>query len=192
MSRTAIFSVEARKGVVAEKQRSVSSNSEWKALPLRRVAAAWIYDYLLCLWLATAGLVGLKWFLGGEYALPVPLQLITLFIFLFRDSFFGGKGFGKQLLDLDVMDTATGLPPTPLQSATRNLVLLAPYFAYQVTDIVLKNGQFTCTDGLLNCIKCVGFGYLSIIVPLECFLMHKTGWRLADKLAGTTVKKRRV
>lgn len=192
MSKAAILPVEARKSVRENARHGAGIEREWKASPSRRVIAAFIYDYVLCLWLSTAGLVCVKWFVGKEYTLPEPLQLVTLYIFLFRDSFLGGKGFGRQLLDLEVTDTATGLPPTPLQSATRNLIVLAPYFAYQVTDIVMKCGQHNGAEELLKCVKNAGFGYLSIIVPVESFLMYKTGRRLADRIAGTTVKQRRV
>lgn len=164
---------------------------------MRRLAAIAVYDYLFCLWLATIGVVSCRFLLGADgprLTAHAPIQLLTLFVFLFRDSFFGGRGMGKGLLGLAVVDQQTKQPVNLVQSLVRNLVFLAPYFLYQATVLTLplyepSFGQ-TFANQLLDNLRIFGISYAILVVLLESILMLRgNGLRLADLLSGTMVVK---
>lgn len=67
----------------------------------RRLAAVTLYDYVACLWLVTIAVVACRIVLGADGArltAHAPIQTLTLIVFLFRDSFFNGRGLGKAYL----------------------------------------------------------------------------------------------
>lgn len=170
---------------------------ETRAPFMRRFAAVSIYDYIGCLWLATLAVVACRMLLGPDgprLTDHAPIQLLTLLVFLFRDSFFKGRGLGKGLLGLAVIDERTKRPATLFQSLQRNLVFLAPYFIYQFTAFTLPFCQPSVgqnlSQSLLTNLQVFGISYAILIVLAESVLMLRgKGRRLADKLSGTMVVK---
>ncbi|HMY02843.1 MAG TPA: RDD family protein [Candidatus Obscuribacter sp.] len=154
---------------------------------MRRVVAAWIYDYLLCLWLATAVYTSINFLSNNSVHPPIPLQTLALLLFLLRDATWGGRGLGKRLVGLNISHKVSGNESanaiTIKQSVLRNLVLLLPYFVYQVWAPSL-----TTTDADSLSMVCSA---VTVAIALLEFVLMLTGERrrLADRLAGTTVTR---
>ena len=154
---------------------------------MRRVVAAWIYDYLLCLWLATAVYTSINFLSNNSVHPPIPLQTLALLLFLLRDATLGGRGLSKRLVGLKISRKASfnesANAITIKQSVLRNLVLLLPYFVYQVWAPSL-----TTTDADSLSLVCSA---VTVAIALVEFVLMLTGERrrLADRLAGTTVTR---
>ncbi|MBK8223026.1 MAG: RDD family protein [Candidatus Obscuribacter sp.] len=154
---------------------------------MRRVVAAWIYDYLLCLWLATAVYTSINFLSNNSVHPPIPLQTLALLLFLLRDATLGGRGLSKRLVGLKISRKASFNESvnaiTIKQSVLRNLVLLLPYFVYQVWAPSL-----TTTDADSLSLVCSA---VTVAIALVEFVLMLTGERrrLADRLAGTTVTR---
>jgi uncharacterized RDD family membrane protein YckC len=167
---------------------------EQRAPFFRRFAAYTIYDYICCLWLATLAVVVCRILLGADgprLTAHAPIQMFTLFIFLFRDSFFKGRGLGKGLLGLAVVDRQTKRPATIMQSLRRNLVFLAPYFVYQLSALIIPaNSSSPWAHNFLAALQIFAVTYCFVVMLIETVLMLRgNGLRLADRLSGTMVVK---
>jgi hypothetical protein len=154
----------------------------------RRFVAAWSYDYLVAMWIATILLAFTRVVIGANPPLPVPFLFFVFSIFLFRDCLPGGLSAGKNLFGLEVVDKESGRAVTAWQSVRRNLLLLAPYFLYYL--VALFPAQSQNSNILLSAIKTFGTIYIALLLLVEGGLMIFCGERLADKLAGTKVKWR--
>lgn len=167
---------------------------------MRRFAAVTVYDYMFCLWLATIAVVACRFLLGADgprLTAHAPIQMLALFVFLFRDSFFRGRGFGKGLLGLAVIDKTTKRPATLVQSLLRNLLFLAPYFLYQATALILTacapSLDRNFAQNLLSSLQTFGISYAILVILVESvFMLRGNGLRLADRLSGTMVVKRKT
>ncbi len=161
-----------------------AAHIEQRAPFFRRLAAVTLYDYVACLWLVTIAVVACRTALGADGArltAHAPIQPLTLIVFLFRDSFFNGRGLGKSLLGLALVDQQTRRPATITQVLIRNLVFFAPYFAYQVAAQIGR-------QDLLNNLQVFAVTYTFLVLLVEAVLMLQgSGLRLADKLSGTIV-----
>ena len=162
----------------------VSAHLEQRAPFFRRLAAVTLYDYVACLWIVTIAVVACRIVLGADGArltAHAPIQALTLIVFLFRDSFFNGRGLGKGLLDLAVVDEKTRGRATIVQLLLRNLVFLAPYFVYQLAAPI-------CGPELRTNLQIFAVAYTFLVLLIETILMLSgSGMRLADKLSGTIV-----
>ena len=176
---------------VAACQAANSRNNLSRAPILRRVSATWIYDYLLCLWIATVLVVGCQLCFGAggiKLTANAPIQLIALTIFLLRDNLLSRRTFGKSLLGLTVIDRTSNLPASCKQSIVRNLVFLGPYFLYQLCAILNSNGYHFISLNMLTSLKIFAISYLILLFCAEGFLMLRgQGLRIADRITGTMV-----
>lgn len=167
-----------------EADKFASAHLEQRAPFFRRLAAVTLYDYVACLWIVTIAVVACRTLLGADGArltAHAPIQTLTLFVFLFRDSFFNGRGLGKGLLDLAVVDEKTRERATIAQVLMRNLVFFAPYFVYQLAAPI-------CGHELRTNLQIFAVAYTFLVLLVETILMLSgTGMRLADKLSGTIV-----
>jgi uncharacterized RDD family membrane protein YckC len=141
-------------------------------------------DFIICYFLAV--LTTLTPFLNRI----IDFQTVLILFFLTRDYFFQGRGFGKNLMGLKVIDAASGNPPSLTQSALRNIILVAPFVALQVTGTILKFGPLAWLNSavteLVNVICTI---YVAIVLPLESYraLTRPDGLRKGDELASTTI-----
>lgn len=162
-----------------------------RAPVLRRIMAAWVYDYIICLWLATAILFGIRLMTGLTATSLIHVQFLTLIIYVFRDSFTRQScSIGKLLTGIRLANTKGANPPALWQKSLRNLVLLGPYFAFQIAVLLCQTAPLTAqqTDAPLQIFKTATIALTSILLVLEFYLMLKNdGRRLADKLASTKV-----
>lgn len=120
----------------------------------------------------------------------IPLQIVLVAVLLSRDHLFGGRGFGKNLMGLRVVDANTGETPTIVQSILRNIVLMAPFVVLQTIPLLLKFSPFGWfNEAVMSLINIVGMLYVAIVLPLESYRAYsrEDGLRFGDELAGTTI-----
>lgn len=162
-----------------------------RAPVLRRIMAAWVYDYIICLWLATAILFVVRLVTGLAASSLMHVQLLTFILYVFRDTLTGKScSVGKLLTGIRLINTKGSSPPGIWQNALRNLVLLGPYFVFQIVTILWQTAHSTPSDtsAPLQFLKIGCIALTSILLVLEYYLMLKNdGRRLADKLASTKV-----
>lgn len=162
-----------------------------RAPVLRRIMAAWVYDYIICLWLATAILFGVRLVTGLAASSLMHVQFLTFVIYVFRDTLTGKScSVGKLLTGIRLVKTKGSGPPGVWQNALRNLVLLGPYFVFQIVTTLWQTAHSTPSDtsAALQFFKTTCITLTSILLVLEYYLMLKNdGRRLADKLAYTKV-----
>lgn len=117
-------------------------------------------------------------------------NLVMSLLLLVRDFPFEGRGIGKNLMGLQVVDTQTGGPPTLKQSALRNLVLMAPYALLQLVSLILHFVPFVAFNEVVQTIvNIIGALYVIIVIPLEVYRAYNRpdGQRIGDELAHTEV-----
>lgn len=159
------------------------------ALPTGRVeigrrAVALIIDLLAC-YMASVALMLIPFFSGF-----INITLVLSLLFLARDFFFEGRGIGKNMMGLQVIDTASGRPPTILQSVQRNIVLIAPCLVSQVIALGLRLVPIPFVDHFVKeIVNIVGMIYVVIVLPLEAYRCYNRadGMRIGDEIAGTEI-----
>ncbi|HEY9784690.1 MAG TPA: RDD family protein [Candidatus Obscuribacterales bacterium] len=132
----------------------------------------------------------------------MPQQFLLPIFLLFRDAFFEGRGVGKNLMGLQVVDANTGQPCTLKQSFIRNIVLLLPYVVLLVVQLLMSFTsvirinqpwwdafQFALHDIVSGVINILGMVYVAIVLPVECYRAwrREDSLRKGDELAGTMV-----
>jgi uncharacterized RDD family membrane protein YckC len=151
-------------------------------IEIGRRAVAFIIDFLVCYFAAVTIMV-----------IPfvsrfLTVDLVLMILFLMRDFPFEGRGIGKNVMGLRVIDSATGRGPSLLQSSKRNVILIAPTLAFQMISLIMH----VIPLGFLNhfvdqIITIVGTFYYIIVIPLEAYRAYSRvdGQRMGDELAGT-------
>ena len=120
----------------------------------------------------------------------MPLQIVVVVGFLCRDCLFGGRGIGKNLMGLRVVDARTGAAPTILQSVQRNIILVAPFVVLQTVPNLLKVIPIEWVNQVvMQIINIVGMLYVAIVLPLESYRAYsrEDSLRIGDEIAGTTI-----
>ncbi len=118
----------------------------------------------------------------------LPSQAVMITFLLVRDALFEGRGIGKNLMGLRVVDAATGRSPTILQSVQRNLIFFAPYVVLYMMGIVLRFVPIPwLNQGILDIVNLVGMVYVAIVIPIEGWRVwhSEDGQRIGDEIAGT-------
>lgn len=115
-------------------------------------------------------------------------NFVLLILMCVRDYFYSGRGLGKNIMGLKVVDIFTGQAPGLKQVIVRNLVYLGPLLlmlALQPILSLIGNPQITVKVGeLLNAMAGL---YVLVILPLECYRCYQRedSMRLGDEIAGT-------
>jgi uncharacterized RDD family membrane protein YckC len=137
----------------------------------------------------------------------LSLQLVMGVVFLSRDFFFEGRGFGKNLMGFQVVDAQTGVPCSLFQSFLRNLILIAPLVAAGVvaqTPSGWQLGSESTYDGVkrvatahpvgwnfgfMQVVNIIGSLYVLIVFPMEGYraFARDDSLRKGDELAGTII-----
>lgn len=147
-----------------------------------------IFDFIACYILgAMIGVVFAFIPLSGRF---FNSQIVAVCFLLARDALFQGRGIGKNLMGLQVVDVGTGEPASLKQSVLRNIVLLAPFLVFQVAILVVgmlpvpQLGQ-----GILHIVSIVCTLYVLIVIPLESWRAYKRedSLRIGDEIAGTAI-----
>jgi uncharacterized RDD family membrane protein YckC len=118
----------------------------------------------------------------------LPLFFTMLLFLLVRDWLCEGRGIGKNLMGLRVVDIKTGQGPSLKQSIIRNLVLLAPFLlreAVQAVTTFIPIPFFTA--GAHAIVEMIGKLYIAVAIPYEAYRAATSpdGRRYGDILAGT-------
>ncbi|MDR3614233.1 MAG: RDD family protein [Candidatus Obscuribacterales bacterium] len=176
-----------RPNPAARNNAEVVDATETTGQPITRIeigrrAVAFIIDFLACYFAAVTIMVipFVSRFLNVE--------LVLMVLFLMRDFPFEGRGIGKNVMGLRIIDRATGRGPSLLQSAKRNVILIAPTLAFQIITLIMH----IVPIGFLNhfvdqIVSIVGAIYYIIVLPLEGYRAYSRadGQRMGDDLAGT-------
>src|SRR6185437_2363433 len=126
----------------------------------------------------------------------ISFQLVMVLILIVRDWLYEGRGIGKNLMGLQVVDVRTGQPCTLIQSIKRNIIMFGPPFVLYIVITVLnimrlfKLPGVTMISGIgMDVINNLGFLYLLIVIPSEAYRAYNRpdGRRLGDEFAGTTI-----
>jgi hypothetical protein len=125
----------------------------------------------------------------------LDIKLVIILFLLFRDYFFEGRGFGKNLMGFAVFDIFTGEAPNLKQVFTRNFIYLGPILISQIVALVLMvagglipipalNAIFTTINKVVSLIATL---YVLVILPLESYRSYERedSMRLGDEIAGT-------
>ena len=120
----------------------------------------------------------------------VTVHAAMIVFWLAKDFLFAGHGIGKNLMGLRVVDMATGESPTLVQSAIRNVILIAPFTVLEILNFTLSLLSFNWINNLvMPIINIGGTLYVIIILPLEAYRAYsrEDSMRKGDELAGTCI-----
>lgn len=117
------------------------------------------------------------------------VQTVMMAFILGRDFLFEGRGIGKNLMGLQVIDVVTGQPANLAQSIVRNGFLIAPFIILQLTNFIFSFVPAPpWIHGLaMTIINVGGTVYTAVVLPLECYRAYKREDRKGDELAGTAI-----
>lgn len=127
---------------------------------------------------------------------------ITMILYLvIRDSLFEGRGIGKNLMGLQVVDLKTGGAADLMTSIKRNIVIFGPALLVTLVLSILKliptalldqyipNASSFLNQSVLGIINFIGSGYTLVVIPYEIYrtFTREDGMRWGDQFAGTTI-----
>jgi uncharacterized RDD family membrane protein YckC len=129
------------------------------------------------------------------FAGMITQNLVVALILLVRDYFFEGRGLGKNLMGLQVVDVKTGLPCTLSQAIRRNVVILGPLIVFSLVVIVINmldtflKMPTNVRDGIYQVINGIGTLYTLVVIPYEAYRVYSRadGRRFGDTFAGTAL-----
>lgn len=127
--------------------------------------------------------------------MPFIVHFITLtttwiLFLLVKDFLFAGRGIGKNLMGIQVVDAKTGNPCSLRQSVLRNIIILAPFAALQVISVILTFiPNFVVIETVKGLFNVVGMVYMAVVLPVECYRAYtrEDSRRLGDVFAGTCI-----
>jgi uncharacterized RDD family membrane protein YckC len=125
----------------------------------------------------------------------ISSNLVLVMLLLTRDFFFQGRGLGKNLMGLQVVDVKTGLPCSMFQALQRNVVILGPLLVLFIVVTVLNvvNAFFNLSGSvnsmIYQVIYSIGTIYTVVVIPYEAYRVYSRadGRRFGDTFAGTAV-----
>ena len=153
-------------------------------IEFKKRVVALIFDFLACYILAMG--VMLIPFINSF----LSIQLVMCLFLLIRDYTFEGRGIGKNLMGLQVVNSENGAPCSLKQSVMRNLVLIAPYALTQLVSALLRIVPLAAVNAVItNIVWGLCAVYVIIVIPLEVYRAYNRpdGQRLGDQLAETEV-----
>jgi hypothetical protein len=107
-----------------------------------------------------------------------------------RDALFNGRGIGKNLMGLQVVDLKTGRPASFIQSIKRNIVVFGPYMSLYVVNMLLRIMPNDMVSSVVTTVV-VGAGqiYTLAVIPYEAWRVYSRsdGLRWGDQFAGTSL-----
>jgi uncharacterized RDD family membrane protein YckC len=117
-------------------------------------------------------------------------NFVMLSIVCIRDYFYSGRGLGKNIMGLKVVDIFTGQAPGIKAVLIRNLVYLGPLIFLEALHLILKIipiPQLTFLIGQVG--NVIATVYVLVILPLECYRSYQRedSMRLGDEIAGTCI-----
>lgn len=123
-------------------------------------------------------------------------QFLTIALFLtVRDFLFQGRGIGKNMMGLQVVDIKTGQPISLPQTIKRNGIIFAPVIVLKIVSVILHILPIPFVSSAIgNVIELAGTVYLTIVIPYEAYRVYARtdGRRWGDQFAGTTIVESRM
>ncbi len=121
----------------------------------------------------------------------ISWAVVFLILFLIKDALFDGRGIGKNILGIKLIDSENTTVISYKQSIIRNLVLVLPLLVYNLVlpIIALFVKSASVLDLINNIIIWVGALYFAIILLSEgykVFILNDT-LRLGDQMAKTNI-----
>jgi hypothetical protein len=116
-------------------------------------------------------------------------QLPLVAFLIIRDALFNGRGIGKNLMGLQVVDRLSGRPASFRQSITRNLVVFGPYLVLYVVNSLLRFAPPEAFTLVSSIVTGLGGAYMLAVLPYEAWRVYSRtdGMRWGDQIAGTTI-----
>ena len=122
-------------------------------------------------------------------------NLVAVLLLLTRDYFFEGRGLGKNLMGLQVVDVKTGLPCSFIQAVRRNIIVLGPLLAFYLIVLVVNvidnflHMPSNLHEAIYQVINTIGTLYTLVVIPYEAYRVYSRadGRRFGDNFAGTAV-----
>jgi uncharacterized RDD family membrane protein YckC len=118
------------------------------------------------------------------------LTTVMVIYLLLRDFLFGGRGVGKNLVGLQVVDSRFKRPASLSQSVVRNMSWLLPFVVLAVTQIIALAIPFVWVNRIISeAVHILGAVYCMVMFPVEGYRAYNRpdGLRIGDELAGTMV-----
>ncbi|MBP9091710.1 RDD family protein [bacterium] len=129
-------------------------------------------------------------------------QMIIMIYLIFRDYFFEGRGVGKNLMGIQVVDIYSGNSPSLRQVVERNGIYIAPLLFCQVLGLLANlllpllthvmpveaiKPLTTTVAAIGNIVLAISALYLFVILPIESYRSYdrEDSMRLGDEIAGT-------
>jgi uncharacterized RDD family membrane protein YckC len=107
-----------------------------------------------------------------------------------RDALFNGRGIGKNLMGLQVVDLKTGQPASFVQSIKRNIVVFGPYMTLFIVNMLLRIMPNDMVSSVVTTVV-IGAGqiYTLAVIPYEAWRVYSRpdGLRWGDQFAGTSL-----
>lgn len=175
---------EPDEGNVQDQDKRELVSVELKYIDPRKRVVALVFDFIAC-YLAGVVLVMLPFV--GRF---ISLRTSVLLLFLGRDYLFQGRGIGKNLMGLQVVDIYTGAPCSLTQSIIRNIVLVAPIVVLEIMSAALSFVQIDWIfEVIVKILNIIGMIYVAIVLPTECYRAYsrKDSLRKGDEIAKTAV-----
>lgn len=154
-----------------------------KVEPGKRIVAL-MFDSLACY------LIGMALTVIPFIKMFITLNGSWVVLMLVRDYFFEGRGVGKNMMGLQVVDAQTGAPCSLKQSVMRNIVILAPFAVLQLVTLLLTFIQISwLNEAIKNLMQVIGAAYVAIVLPMEAYRAYNRddSLRFGDQFAGTTI-----
>lgn len=120
----------------------------------------------------------------------VDVQITWVLLLLGRDVFFSGRGIGKNLMGLQVVDVTTGKPCNLFQSVLRNIIILLPAVVVLLLNVILRLISVSwLNEGIRQLVNIGGMIYTAVVLPLEAHRAYSRddSRRIGDELAGTAI-----
>lgn len=117
-------------------------------------------------------------------------EVFIVIYFLFKDYLYQGRGIGKNLMGLRVVDATTGESPTMSQSIKRNLIFVVPFMITFAMALIMPLIPVADISTVISrVIQIVCTCYVILLIPYECYQAYSAagGRRIGDRLAGTKV-----
>jgi len=118
-------------------------------------------------------------------------QTVIMLFMICRDFFFQGRGLGKNLMGLQVVDASTGKRPTLMQSIKRNILFFVPLIFMGLLEVIKFLPLGNVSAFIFHAFQLFCTVYVIVYIPAELWLTAKQadGRRIGDKLANTCVSE---
>jgi uncharacterized RDD family membrane protein YckC len=120
----------------------------------------------------------------------ISLSIIMVIYLLVRDYLFSGRGIGKNLVGLQVVDSRFMRPAQLKQSVIRNMSWLLPFVVLSITQMLALIIPWVWINQVISeAVHILGAVYCMVMFPMEAYKAYyrADGLRLGDELAGTRV-----